>query len=129
MQIKNCTCKLNFHEISPDKFLSPCQKSATTNAAQRITNLIQRWLENRFSSKIPASIPISASKSGSKDQDNVFLCHLMSVKNPFNECKVKSPQLYFFQQPHKTLLTSGDPYVKLSITALRPNLTVDGEYK
>ena len=36
-------------------------------------------------------------------------CQVMSVKNPFNECKVKSPQLYFFQQPHKTLLTSGDP--------------------
>ena len=54
----------------------------------------------------------------------------MSIKNPFNECKVKSPQLYFFQQPHKTLLTSGDPqYVKLSFTEIRPNLTVNGEYK
>ena len=120
---------LKIHEFS--QFLSTCPKSATTtNAAQRTTNLIQRWLENRFSSKIAASIPLSASKSGSKDQDNVFLCQLMSVKNPFKECKVKSPQLYFFQQPHKTLLTSGDPqYVKLSFTEIPPNLTVNGEYK
>ena len=120
---------LKIHEIS--QFLSTCPKSATTtNAAQRTTNLIQRWLENRFSSKIAASIPLSASKSGSKDQDNIFLCQLMSVKNPFKECKVKSPQLYFCQQPHKTLLTSGDPqYVKLSFTEIPPNLTVNGEYK
>lgn len=85
--------------------MSPCQKSTTTtNAAQCSTNLIQRGFENCFSSKIPAFNPLSVSKSCSKDHGSVFpsVSTQCPRRIPFNKCKMKSLQLYFFvQQTHK----------------------------
>ena len=51
--------------------------------------------------------------------------HSLSVKNLFNKCKGKSPRLYFSNNPQKMFFTSGDSYVKLSITEIcaSPNYT------